>query len=456
MIKLDKLLGATKTILSEHMFSEEIKNEMERFPSMSVIGLGQGGGRIAAEFSRFGFPTYLVNSSKSDMDEHHFLIPEEKRIITKSENYPELEGTDKNAQLGFEIAKENQDIYKKLAISDDVQNADFVWVCVSLGGGTGNGALKVALAYLSQVRQNRMLPDGRIPLGIICSLPSKDERGSSFRRNALAGISLLQSMINTNKIGSVLVIDNEKMNDYYANSPLKTYGGTEIDAKSYGNMLVASLTVEIASLPLLQGRSVFDKTEYLGTISTAGWLSVSKLTDIQTDDNLEKLIRELYTKSEVLAENTIESVQSGAIAVLYPTNKNMSPKIADDVYSYASEQLNAKVHRSISANSKLKYITLYGLTVANTPPVRISHIQKELIEWERIEKEQEEKKQNVSESLGLDEFNDFFSGSTSQNKRRGNISLSSLDEMEDNNPTVLNNSKVAAKVSVTDLKNIDF
>lgn len=301
-----------------------------------------------------------------------------------------------------------------------------------------------------------MLPDGRIPLGIICSLPSKDERGSSFRRNALAGISLLQSMINTNKIGSVLVIDNEKMNDYYANSPLKTYGGTEIDAKSYGNMLVASLTVEIASLPLLQGRSVFDKTEYLGTISTAGWLSVSKLTDIQTDDNLEKLIRELYTKSEVLAENTIESVQSGAIAVLYPTNKNMSPKIADDVYSYASEQLNAKVHRSISANSKLKYITLYGLTVANTPPVRISHIQKELIEWERIEKEQEEKKQNVSESLGLDEFNDFFSGSTSQNKRRGNISLSSLDEMEDNNPTVLNNSKVAAKVSVTDLKNIDF
>ncbi|MEH6945416.1 cell division protein FtsZ, partial [Bacillus sp. JJ722] len=204
-------VGATKALLSEHVNSDEVKTELDRFLSMTVIGLGQGGGRIAAELSRFGMPTYILNSSKTDMDEHNKLIPDSRRILTKSKQYNEIEGTSKNAALGFQIAKENQDEYKKVALNEDVQNADFVWVSVSLGGGTGNGALKVALAFLSKVRSNRSLPNGKIPLGIICSIPSKDERGSTFRKNALAGISELQKLITEGKIGSVLVIDNEKM-----------------------------------------------------------------------------------------------------------------------------------------------------------------------------------------------------------------------------------------------------
>ena len=454
MITLEKI-GATKAVLSEHMMSDEVKNALDRYPTMTIIGLGQGGGRIAAELSRFGLPTYLVNSSESDLGEHKKLIPDDKRIITKSELYPELEGTDKNAQLGFEIAKENQNIYKKLALSEDVQSSDFVWVCVSLGGGTGNGALKIALTYLSKVRSNKELPNGKIPLGVICSLPSKDERGSSFRKNALAGINLLQNMINENKLGSVLVIDNEKMNDYYAESPLKTYGGTEIDAKSYSNMIVSSLTVEIASIPLLQGRSVFDKTEYLGTISTAGWLSLSKLTNVQTDDNLEELIANLYTKSEVLAENSVDNVLSGAIAVIYPSNKNISPKIADDVYRYASNLLNSKVNLSISFNSAINQLTLYGLAVSSTPPTRISELKEELKEWERIEKEQEEKKLRASENLGLDEFDNFFSSSSStMKKRRGMLRLDDIDDVVyDNEPK---KQKAASLVSENELDDIDF
>lgn len=450
MVKFDKI-GATKGILSTHMFSNEVKSEVERFPTMTIIGLGQGGGRIAAQFAKFDCPTYLVNSSKSDMDEHRSLIPEENRLLTKSENYPKLEGTDKNAQLGFEIAKENQNLYKKLAISEDVQNADFVWVSVSLGGGTGNGALKVALAYLAKVRSIKKLPNGGIPLGVICSLPSKDERGSSFRKNALAGINVLQKMINEKQIGSVLVIDNEKMFDYYAKEPFKTYNGTEIDAKTYSNMVVSALTIEVASLPLLQGRSVFDKTEYLGTISTPGWLSLSKMIDIQTDDNLEKLIDTLYTKSEILAENNISNVQSGAIAVMYPNDKNVSPKIADDIFRYSSQLLNAKVNLSISTNSAIKGITLYGMAVASTPPGRITEIQEELKIWIKQEEEQEEKKKQVN--LGLDDFDDFFT-SKPKEKAPTTVSFDDLNEFDDFKDD--SRKEVAASVSYADLDNIDI
>lgn len=440
-------LGAIKALLSPHLLSDELKTEMDRYPSQAIIGLGQGGGRIAAELSRFGYPTFLLNSSKSDMEEHKNLIPETHRIVTSSKDFPELEGTDKNAQLGFEIAKENADLYKKVALDDAVQDSEFVWVCVSLGGGTGNGALKVALAYLSKVRENRALPGGKIPLGVICSLPSSDERGSAFRRNALAGISVIQQLMNENKMGAAVVIDNEKMKDYYANSPLKTYGGLEIDAKSYSNMVIASALAEISSLPLLDGRSVFDKTELLTTLSTPGWLSISKHKELRNDENIESVIGNLFNNNEVLATYKVQNAVAGAVAVLYPSSKNISPKIADDVFRYTSDLLDTKVNLSISKNSKLENLTLYGLAVYPSPSVRIQQLREELSQWEQLEKEQEEAKKQASSALGLDEFDDFFS-SGNTTVRRKKMTLDDL-EFEDNE----NKPK---KAKVADLNDIDF
>ncbi|MCM3704997.1 cell division protein FtsZ [Cytobacillus firmus] len=440
-------LGAIKALLSPHLLSDELKSEMDRYPSQAIIGLGQGGGRIAAELSRFGYPTFLLNSSKSDMEEHKNLIPETHRIVTSSKDFPELEGTDKNAQLGFEIAKENADLYKKVALDDAVQDSEFVWVCVSLGGGTGNGALKVALAYLSKVRENRALPGGKIPLGVICSLPSSDERGSAFRRNALAGISVIQQLMNENKMGAAVVIDNEKMKDYYANSPLKTYGGLEIDAKSYSNMVIASALAEISSLPLLDGRSVFDKTELLTTLSTPGWLSISKHKELRNDENIESVIGNLFNNNEVLASYKVQNAVAGAVAVLYPSSKNISPKIADDVFRYTSDLLDTKVNLSISKNSKLENLTLYGLAVYPSPSVRIQQLREELSQWEQLEKEQEEAKKQASSALGLDEFDDFFS-SGNTTVRRKKMTLDDL-EFEDNE----NKPK---KAKVADLNDIDF
>lgn len=444
MLNFDKV-GATKAILSEHVFSKEVKDEIQSYTAMTCIGLGQGGGRIASELSRFGIPTYLVNSSKLDMKEHSSLIPENRRFLTKSEEYPELEGTDKDAQLGFQIAKENADVYKTIALSPDVQDADFVWVCVSLGGGTGNGALKVALAYLSQVRKNKQLPNGRVPLGVICSLPSKDERGSSFRKNALAGINLLESMIKEGSLGSVLVIDNEKMSDYYAKTPLETYRGNQIDAKSYSNMLVASLIIEVASLPLLEGRSVYDKTEFLGTISAPGWLSLSKLTDIESDDSLDVLINNLYTENEVLAESKIGNTIAGAIGIIYPKGKKVSPRIADDVYKYASELLDTKVNLSIATNSALKKMSLYGLSVSLNLPLRVEELKSELIEWEKREQEKLDSVKN-EERTDLSEFDNFFNAPAARRKK-----VTVLDDIFGEN-----SNEVAKRITDEDLDDITF
>jgi cell division GTPase FtsZ len=436
LIQFEKI-GASQAILSPHMRSEDVKKEMYRYPLQTIIGLGQGGGRMAAELSRFGFPVFLVNSSKSDMDEHAKLIPEERRIITKSEGYPDLEGTAKNAQLGYQIAVENKEAYKKLATSDEVQDAHFVWVTVSLGGGTGNGALKVALAYLMQVRSRRSLPNGKVPLGIICSLPSLDEKGSAFRANALAGISILQKLVSQNQIGSIIVIDNEKMNNYYAENPLTTYGGTKIDAKSYSNMVIACLLAEISSLPLLHGRSVYDRTELLDTLSTPGWLSIAKMEVSNDNENIEQMIHNLFNQHEVLAEYNTDHALTGSIVVINPTTKDVEPKLADDVYHYTSNLLNTSVNLGILSNDKVKNTVLYGLTVHPTEPKRIAELNEEFKEWKQIEEEKEALKRRQATESKVNEFDDFFSNTNQRVKNREKMTMDDLsfnDDFDDEQP----------------------
>ncbi|MDA6131084.1 hypothetical protein OSK38_27415, partial [Escherichia coli] len=95
---------------------------------------------------------------------------------------------------------------------------------------------------------------------------------------------------------------------------------------SYSNMVIASALAEISSLPLLDGRSVFDKTELLTTLSTPGWLSISKHKELRNDENIESVIGNLFNNNEVLATYKVQNAVAGAVAVLYPSSKNISPK----------------------------------------------------------------------------------------------------------------------------------
>jgi hypothetical protein len=214
-------------------------------------------------------------------------------------------------------------------------------------------------------------------------------------------------------------------------------------------MVISSTIAEVSSLPILEGRSVFDKTEFLTTLSTPGWLSISKHKDLKNDENIESVIKNLFNNNEVLANYQVDNAIAGAVAVLYPSNKNVSPKIADDVYSYTSNLLNTKVNLSIAKNSKLDNLTLYGLAVYPTPSTRIQKLREELKQWEQIEKEQEEAKKQAAASIGLDEFDDFFTSSNTASVRK-KLTLNDLNEdfgESKNEPR---------KIQAAELDDIDF
>lgn len=410
----EKKLGALKKYLSSHVLSIEVENEIERLPKHAIIGLGQGGGRIAAELSRFDFPTFLFNSSKSDLDEHKGLIPDEKRIFTPNNIHTGIEGTAKDSKLGYEIAVSNKKVYQEVALNKEVLESDFIWLTVSLGGGTGNGALKVAIDTFSLVL-NKVKPllNNKVPLGIICSLPSKSEKGSAFRQNALAGMAMIQSAIAEGKIGSVLVIDNEKITKYYETIYDKN-SRTLIDARTYSNIFVASSLLDIFTVPLLPGRSVIDKAELLDILSTPGYLNVTRFNeqaDNSNDVNYSYIVKQLFEQNEILASYDSAKLSNaiiGGTSIIYPKERKLSPKIADEVFEKASELLNTKIHNAVSEISNIKNLTIYGMAVLPHPPIRIQELREELDQWREMEKQQEEARKQAASSTELSEFDDFF------------------------------------------------
>lgn len=429
-------LGVANRIMEEHLKTPEVNKNKDKFVKFAFIGLGQGGGRIAAEFSRYRFPTYLFNTSESDMAEHEKLIPRENRILTTStQTKHNVEGTDKNADLGYTIASEteNQRKYATVMMKPEVMDADFVWVTVSLGGGTGNGALPVVLNMLQKVRKKKRFTVDRVPFGVICSLPPKDEVGSKIRENAIKGIDELKRLISEGEIGSVIVIDNEKLNENFLSEELVNKAtGDFIDAKSYANIMVSLAVVETAAIPLLKGRMVLDMAEYLGTISTPGWLSISK-AKVSDVNGLDVVVKTMFEENEILATTTGEAVVNAAMAMLVPKTQHIPTNIQDNVLRYASTNYNVR-NRGILTVPDLNETILYGMSVSLAPPIRAEELDEELKVLKELEKQELAKRSSfnkISENSGFTQMKSY--GSTDEDS---NTTLSLDDLISDSEKPV--------------------
>lgn len=418
--------GISRRIMEKHLRSKEVLDKKDQFVKFAFLGLGQGGGRIASEFARFGFPTFLFNTSSSDMEEHADIIPQENRILTTStETNHHFEGTDKNADLGYTIASEeaNQMKYATVVMKPEVMNADFVWVTVSLGGGTGNGALPVVIDMLRKARHHKRFTSDKVPFGVICSLPAKDEVGSKIRDNALKGIEELQSLIAEEEIGSVIVIDNEKLNHYYDQDALqKKSNGDYIDAKSYTNIMVSLALLETAAIPLLKGRVVLDMAEYIGTISTPGWLSLSK-AKVADGSILEPVIKNMFEENEILADTSGEAIINAAAAILVPASQSIPTNVQDKALQYASINYKAR-NKAIVKVSNLDDTLLYGMSVSVAPPTRVEELKTEFEEFKAQEQADLEKRSKFNKVSGGSRFNQM----TSYNKSNPLYSIEKKNE----------------------------
>lgn len=120
-------------VLEEDVFKDDVAWKL------AVVGLGQCGGNLAAQFHEAGYRRILlINTAKTDLDS--ITQPVAKLAITGAKLGFKKNGAGQDRDAARECAEENETLIRTRFASVFRGKIDKIVLCMSLGGGTGSGA----------------------------------------------------------------------------------------------------------------------------------------------------------------------------------------------------------------------------------------------------------------------------------------------------------------------------
>jgi cell division GTPase FtsZ len=168
------------------------------------IGLGQGGGRLAASFARWNYPVLAINTSLQDLEGLH-LDDDLKLAIGDT-------GAGKNMQVADSAVRDKaymirEKVYDTFCDKRNKPTIDRIILCIGSGGGTGSGSLEGMVSRLEECGFS-----GKI--GVLMTLPMSTEDSKS-KINTLKLIQVIVNLIQEDRVAPVVVMDNDKIKERY-------------------------------------------------------------------------------------------------------------------------------------------------------------------------------------------------------------------------------------------------
>ncbi len=257
----------------------EVVDEQNVSINLCVVGVGQAGSRIAEVFHKKGYDVGVVNTSAQDL-EFISVMQNQKLLLEGS-----LGGTGKDLDLGREIFAENAEEVTSF-VDGVIEGNDMVYLAVSGGGGTGSSSVDCLIP---------MLFDTGMPVGVIYVLPKATEDAQS-KHNSVETLARLAKMTSSNMISSLVVVDNARIEQIYANLSQSQFWSTANNAIVEPMHVFNTLTSRPSRFTSLDP-SDFAKIISCGDCSIYGVMEV---------DN--------YTEETALAEAVIESLSGNMLA----------------------------------------------------------------------------------------------------------------------------------------------
>lgn len=114
----------------------QIKNSLENFAKIKVIGAGGSGGNIISRMNRSQMRGVEFIAVNTDVQDLHKTGIKEKIHIGK--NISKGLGCGMNPEIGRQAAEESRQI-----LEESIRGADLIFLTAGMGGGTGSGVLPV-------------------------------------------------------------------------------------------------------------------------------------------------------------------------------------------------------------------------------------------------------------------------------------------------------------------------
>ncbi|MEM0331791.1 MAG: cell division protein FtsZ [Archaeoglobaceae archaeon] len=183
----------------EKNLRNEVDEEIKDFelPKIVVVGCGGSGNNTIRRISQMGITgatTIAINTDK----QHLLRTKADKRVLIGRSITRGL-GAGGYPEIGRKAAELARNVLEEL-----LANADMVFICVGLGGGTGTGSAPVVADIAKK--------QGAITIAF-AQMPFKVERARIGK--AIAGLNELKEICDT-----VVLLDNNKLLEYYPNLPI--------------------------------------------------------------------------------------------------------------------------------------------------------------------------------------------------------------------------------------------
>jgi cell division GTPase FtsZ len=180
-------------------------NPQTKSIEIAAIGLGQGGGNIAAELYRRGYPAIVLNTATTDLSSlvrGPSALPAEHCYYIGAEGY---DGAGGDAGYGRECIRRYATAIKR-RVEALAQNVDVLLICAGLGGGTGSAVAEL-ISTLAELD---------LPTLVLATLPTEHE-------SAIAKVNAVRALNETvaHKALGLILIDNAGL--------AKMHGGVSSD-----------------------------------------------------------------------------------------------------------------------------------------------------------------------------------------------------------------------------------
>src|SRR5690606_38598551 len=183
----------------------------DRALDLVVVGLGQAGGNLAAEFARLGYRAIALNTAHTDLSalgpsaaNGLSSLGPDQRMYVGIDGY---DGAGADLNYGRECIHENADRIRS-AVSSHAEGADVVILTAGLGGGTGSAVSELV----------KVLKELELPIITLTTSPNEYESGIA-KVNAVRAVSDLVKMENV----AWIFADNTRLSHVYGGVSLDKY-----------------------------------------------------------------------------------------------------------------------------------------------------------------------------------------------------------------------------------------
>ena len=354
----------------------------------SVIGVGQAGSRIAESLHKRGYEAGVINTSTQDLE--YIKVPDSRKLLLQGS----LGGTGKDLDLGREIFESHEQSCSNF-INDVLGENDMLYLALSGGGGTGSSSPDTIIPLMYNTGA---------PVGVIYVLPKESEDAQS-KRNSIETLARLAKMATDNMISNLIVVDNAKIEQIYADlSQAKFWDAANeaiIDPLDIFNTLTATPSRHTSMDP-----SDFAKIISCGDCSIYG---VVEVEDYMEETALAEAVIESLNQSMLAEGFDLKQTRVGGV-IITGTKKVMDALPAINInycYHMISEKTNgASIFQGVyDVHTKSDSVKIYTWFAGlGLPKARIENLKEQSIAMEAVAAEKEEgRKSAMSMDLGSSE-----------------------------------------------------